>query len=88
MAEPHSIPWEQQALHIAIDTLEQVLPQKPKEEQEALHMSLMTLRGFLLATSSIGESDGPESATPALEPMGAGGLWGSRSLPGVGMGRL
>jgi transcriptional regulator with XRE-family HTH domain len=86
MAEPHSIPWEQQALHIAIDTLEQVLPQKPKEEQEALHMSLMTLRGFLLATSSIGESDGPESATPALEPMGAGGLWGSRSLPGVGMG--
>ena len=31
MAEPHSIPWEQQALHIAIDTLEQVLPQKPKD---------------------------------------------------------
>lgn len=62
MPEPQSIPWEQQALHIAIDTIQEVLPQKPKEQQEALHMSLMTLRGFLAATSSIGEDDGGASA--------------------------
>ena len=68
MAEPQSIPWEQQALHIAIDTIQEVLPQKPKDQQEALHMSLMTLRGFLAATSSIGEEDGE-----ALTSMGGGG---------------
>src|SRR5262249_37284022 len=62
--EPQSIPWEQQALHIAIDTIQEVLPQKPKEQQEALHMSLMTLRGFLAATSSLGDEEG--GAPPML----------------------
>ena len=55
MSAQQSIPWEQQALHIAIDTLQEALSGKPKEQQEALHMSLMTLRGFLAAQNSVDE---------------------------------
>ena len=36
MSAQQSIPWEQQALHIAIDTLQEALPGKPKDQQQAL----------------------------------------------------
>src|SRR3569832_153243 len=69
MGQPQqSIPWEQQALHIAIDTLQEVLPQKPIEQQEALHMSLMTLRGFLAASHSYDEEE-PTQMAPFAEEL-------------------
>ena len=55
MSAQQSIPWEQQALHIAIDTLQEALPGKPKDQQQALHMSLMTLRGYLAMQNSVDE---------------------------------
>ena len=71
MPQPQqSVPWEQQALHIAIDTIQEVLPQKPKEQQEALHMSLLTLRGFLAATSSILDDDPGPSPMPFAAQRG------------------
>ena len=68
MSAQQSIPWEQQALHIAIDTLQEALSGKPKEQQEALHMSLMTLRGFLAAQSSVDE-EFPVAPTPTQSSM-------------------
>ena len=74
MGQPQqSIPWEQQALHIAIDTLQEVLPQKPQEQQEALHMSLMTLRGFLAATHSLDEEDTPPAQMMPFAEEAKGG---------------
>ncbi len=70
MSAQQSIPWEQQALHIAIDTLQEALSGKPKEQQEALHMSLMTLRGFLAAQSSVDE-EFPVAPTPTQSSMDA-----------------
>ena len=90
MSAQQSIPWEQQALHIAIDTLQEALSGKPKEQQEALHMSLMTLRGFLAAQSSVDE-EFPVAPTPT--PRTSFGTWPTRcwasacDLGGTGQGQ-
>ena len=52
------LPWEQQALHLVIETVQEALHDKSPAEQQSLQAALMTLRGFLAASRLTHEEGG------------------------------
>ena len=62
------LPWEQQALHLVIETVQEALHDKSPAEQQSLQAALMTLRGFL-AASRLTHEEGGTSWEPFLEPI-------------------
>ena len=67
-AETTEVPWEQQALNLVIQTVQEALHEKPPGEQQPLQMALMTLRGFL-AASRLTQEEGGTNWEPFLEPI-------------------
>jgi transcriptional regulator with XRE-family HTH domain len=67
-AELAEIPWEEQALNLVIQTVQEALHVKPPAEQQPLQMALMTLRGFL-AASRLTAEEGGSNLEPFLEPI-------------------
>ncbi len=67
-AETTEVPWEQQALNLVIQTVQEALHDKPPGEQQPLQMALMTLRGFLAAARLTAE-EGGASLEPFLAPI-------------------
>ena len=67
-AGPRELPWEEQALHLVIETVQEALHSKSPAEQQPLQMALMTLRGFLAASRMTAE-EGGGSLEPFLEPI-------------------
>ena len=67
-AETTEVPWEQQALNLVIQTVQEALHEKPPGEQQPLQMALMTLRGFL-AASRLTAEEGGTSLEPFLAPI-------------------
>lgn len=66
--EKIDVPWEQQALNLVIETVQEALPRKSPEQQQPLQMALMTLRGFLAASRSNAEEP-TLSSEPFLEEI-------------------
>ena len=53
-SNPNSdLPWEQQALHLVIETVQQALHEKSPAEQQSLQMALMTLRLWELSALAL-----------------------------------
>ena len=77
------LPWEQQALHLVIETVQEALHDKSPAEQQSLQAALMTLRGFL-AASRLTHEEGGTSWEPFLEPIAPSDMsrsWISRRSP-------